>query len=307
LSFIGTNGVVPQAQSKRDRVAESGLRVEIVTPETLEKHAAAWQALADNALEPNAFYEPWMLLPALRAFAAGESLIFALVWRADAPKLAGFFPLSVRKRYKGLPARVLALWKHVHCFLATPLVDREHGRDALLALFDWARDDWQGAGLLDFGCVRIFPPRFVNGVITLYHALQAQDVAMAVDAYESWGFKGLNKETIEVLNMWAGFLYGPVLDDSVRPIGTVDRGEVYGREIASKVHRELQKVGGIKVPREFVFMDRAALGLGSVFLHLKAEMNWHDMFQDMIRDFDVKELTARQKTALKKLDLSHTE
>lgn len=161
--------------------------------------------------------------------------------------------------------------------------------------------------LLDFGCVRIFPPRFVEGVITLYHALQAQDTAMAVDAYESWGFKGLNKETIEVLNMWAGFLYGPVLDDSVRPIGTVDRGEVYGREIASKVHRELQKVGGIKVPREFVFMDRAALGLGSVFLHLKAEMNWHDLFQDLIRDFEMKDLAARQKTALKKLGLSHTE
>jgi len=161
--------------------------------------------------------------------------------------------------------------------------------------------------LLDFGCVRIFPPRFVEGVITLYHALQSEDRDMAVEAYESWGFKGLNKETIEVLNMWAGFLYGPVLDDKVRPIGEIDRGEVYGREIASKVHRELQKVGGIKVPREFVFMDRAALGLGSVFLHLKAEMNWHDLFHDMIRDFDVKELAARQKAALKKMGLSHTE
>lgn len=161
--------------------------------------------------------------------------------------------------------------------------------------------------LLDFGCVRIFPPRFVEGVITLYHALQSEDRDMAVEAYESWGFKGLNKDTIEVLNMWAGFLYGPVLDDKVRPIGEIDRNEVYGREIASKVHRELQKVGGIKVPREFVFMDRAALGLGSVFLHLKAEMNWHDLFQDMIRDFDVTSLAARQAAALKKTGLSHTE
>ncbi len=157
--------------------------------------------------------------------------------------------------------------------------------------------------LLDFGCVRVFPPRFVEGVITLYHALQNEDRDMAVAAYESWGFKGLKKEAIDVLNMWAGFLYGPVLDDAVRPIGVVEKGGVYGREIASKVHAELKKVGGIKVPREFVFMDRAALGLGSVFLHLKAEMNWHDLFNELIEDFDVKELASRQKTALRKFDI----
>lgn len=157
--------------------------------------------------------------------------------------------------------------------------------------------------LLDFGCVRVFPPRFVEGVITLYHALQKQDREMAVAAYESWGFKGLKKDAIDVLNMWAGFLYGPVLDDAVRPIGVVEQGGVYGREIASKVHAELKKVGGIKVPREFVFMDRAALGLGSVFLHLKAEMNWHDLFNELIADFDVKELASRQKAALRKFDI----
>jgi len=161
--------------------------------------------------------------------------------------------------------------------------------------------------LLDFGCVRVFPPRFVAGVITLYHALQKSDKDMAVDAYESWGFRGLNKDTIDVLNMWAGFLYGPVLDDSVRPIGTIDRGEVYGRDIASKVHRELQKVGGIKVPREFVFMDRAALGLGSVFLHLKAEMNWHGIFNELIDGFDVKVLEKQQKKALDKFGLKPAE
>lgn len=157
--------------------------------------------------------------------------------------------------------------------------------------------------LLDFGCVRVFPPRFVEGVITLYHALQKEDRDMAVSAYESWGFKGLKKDAIDVLNMWAGFLYGPVLDDAVRPIGVVEKGGVYGREIASKVHAELKKVGGIKVPREFVFMDRAALGLGSVFLHLKAEMNWHDLFNELIADFDAKELAARQKAALRKFDI----
>jgi hypothetical protein len=50
-------------------------------------------------------------------------------------------------------------------------------------------------------------------------------------------------------------------------------------------------------------MDRAAIGLGSVFLHLKAEINWYQMFHDLIADFDVKALAKRQKAALKSVDL----
>jgi len=159
--------------------------------------------------------------------------------------------------------------------------------------------------LLDFGCVRIFPPQFVEGVITLYRALQNDDTDMAVTAYESWGFKNINKRLIEVLNVWARFLYGPILDDRVRKIGEVTKG-IYGREVAHAVHQELKKIGGVKLPREFVFMDRAALGLGSVFLHLKAEVNWHNLFNELIEDFDVKELDKRQKKALKQFDISIT-
>ncbi len=159
--------------------------------------------------------------------------------------------------------------------------------------------------LMDFGCVRVFPPRFVEGVITLYHALQNDDEEMAVAAYESWGFKNLNKQLIEILNMWARFLYGPILDNKVRTIGVVTKG-IYGREVAHTVHQELRKIGGVKLPREFVFMDRAALGLGSVFLHLKSEVNWYKLFNELIADFDVKELEKRQKKALKQFDISVT-
>jgi predicted unusual protein kinase regulating ubiquinone biosynthesis (AarF/ABC1/UbiB family) len=156
--------------------------------------------------------------------------------------------------------------------------------------------------LLDFGCVRIFPPRFVEGVINLYHALQNNDTALAVEAFESWGFKNINKKTLEVLSMWARFLYGPILEDKIRPIGVVTKG-IYGRDVAHAVHQELKKNGGVKLPREFVFMDRAALGLGSVFLHLKAEVNWYRLFNELIEDFDVKEIEKRQKKALKLFDL----
>ena len=153
--------------------------------------------------------------------------------------------------------------------------------------------------LLDFGCVRVFPPAFVGGVIDLYHALQNDDFDLAAHAYETWGFKGLNKEQIETLNIWANFLYGPILEDTVRPIGVVTDG-IYGRDTAEKVHKRLRELGTIHVPREFVFMDRAALGLGSLFLHLKAEINWHNVFNELIDGFDVHELEIRQKDALKK-------
>jgi hypothetical protein len=62
----------------------------------------------------------------------------------------------------------------------------------------------------------------------------------------------------------------------------------------------LRRVGGVEVPREFVFMDRAALGLGSVFIHLKAKVNWHTLFNELIADFDLKTLTKRQSAILQR-------
>lgn len=152
--------------------------------------------------------------------------------------------------------------------------------------------------LLDFGCVRVFPVTFVGGVIDLYHALLNNDTDLAVHAYETWGFKGLSKEQIETLNIWANFLYSPVLEDKIRPIGEVTNG-IYGRETAQKVHKKLKEVGSVRVPREFVFMDRAALGLGSVFLHLKAEINWHRVFNELIDGFSLENLQHAQSSALK--------
>ena len=80
-------------------------------------------------------------------------------------------------------------------------------------------------------------------------------------------------------------------------------GGVYGAQIASEVHRELKKIGGVKPPKEFVFMDRAAVGLGSVFMHLRAEVNWFRVFHDLIDNFDQKKLTEKQQNTLKLANL----
>lgn len=149
--------------------------------------------------------------------------------------------------------------------------------------------------LLDFGCIRIFKPSFVKGVIDLYHALRDGDRDLAVSAYERWGFRNLTYETIAVLNRWAAFVYAPLMEDRVKRI--TDTG-LYGREVAESVHRDLRRLGGVRPPREFVFMDRAAIGLGSVFTHLKAEINWHRLFHDLIDDFDEAALARRQQAAL---------
>ncbi len=151
--------------------------------------------------------------------------------------------------------------------------------------------------LLDFGCVRVFRPDFVAGVIDLYKALRDGDDDLAVHAYTNWGFDNLTKDKIEVLNLWARFIYAPLMEDRMRPIQETNNG-MYGREVAEKVHAELRRIGGVAPPREFVLMDRAAIGLGSVFLHLKAEINWYRMFHEMIADFDVTELEKRQAKAL---------
>lgn len=165
-------------------------------------------------------------------------------------------------------------------------------------------DGGEALNLLDFGCIRIFPPAFVQGVVDLYRALLADDFDAAAASYEVWGFTGLSRELIEVLNVWARFIYAPLLDDRVRTIADgVSPGE-YGRKEAFRVRQLLKERGPVRIPREFVFMDRAAIGLGAAFLHLKAEMNFFELFQASIAGFDREALSARQSAALAKAGLT---
>ena len=100
----------------------------------LECIVPAWEALARAALEPNPFYEHWMLIPALEAFAGARDVRVALVWLGD--ELAGLFPLQRVSSYKGLPASALVSWQHSHTLLCTPLVRAGLERDCLHALLD---------------------------------------------------------------------------------------------------------------------------------------------------------------------------
>jgi predicted unusual protein kinase regulating ubiquinone biosynthesis (AarF/ABC1/UbiB family) len=150
---------------------------------------------------------------------------------------------------------------------------------------------------LDFGCIRTFDPKFIGGVIDLYRALEQNKPDLAVHAYETWGFKGLKKEIIDTLNIWARFIYAPMLDNRVRTVADGVEPAAYGRKQAFEVHQRLKQLGPVKPPREFVFMDRAAIGLGGVFLHLQAELNFHKLFNEEIENFSLATVGKRQKAA----------
>ncbi|MBZ0215044.1 MAG: hypothetical protein K8F25_00695, partial [Fimbriimonadaceae bacterium] len=156
----------------------------------------------------------------------------------------------------------------------------------------------QGINLLDYGCIRIFPPRFVGGVMDLYSGLLENNREKVVGAYESWGFKGLNNDIVDILDIWARFIFGPLLDNRVRTVADGVKPGQYGRKEAFQVHQALKEKGPVTIPREFVFMDRAAIGLGGVFLHLGAELNFHQLFNQEIDGFNLKQLTKKQDKAL---------
>jgi len=143
----------------------------------------------------------------------------------------------------------------------------------------------------------VFRPPFVGGVITLYEAVRDGDEDKAHHAYEIWGFTNLSREKMRVLNMWAKFLYEPLIEDRIRPIQETDDPQ-FGREVAERVHAGLKRTGGVRPPREFVLMDRSAIGLGGVFVRLRAELNWSRLFQELVADFDEAALARRQAEAL---------
>jgi CelD/BcsL family acetyltransferase involved in cellulose biosynthesis len=127
--------------------------IPLQSAEDLRPHVDAWDDLAREALEPNVFYESWFLLPAVRAFGAGQRLLFALVFEhlanTETPRLAGFFPLVQGRGYKGLPVRLLAAWHHPYSVLGAPLVRPGSASDVLATFLDWAGQPAQGCGLVN--------------------------------------------------------------------------------------------------------------------------------------------------------------
>jgi predicted unusual protein kinase regulating ubiquinone biosynthesis (AarF/ABC1/UbiB family) len=157
----------------------------------------------------------------------------------------------------------------------------------------------EGVNLFDYGCVRIFPPSFVRGVVELYLALRENDDARIAEAYTLWGFPKLTRGTFEAMTIWARFICGPILDDRVRTAADGVSPAEYGRrEIGAAMRALRAEGGGLVIPREFVFLERATIGLGGAFLRLGARLNFHRMYEDAIADFVETAVARRQAEAM---------
>jgi hypothetical protein len=109
---------------------------------------------------------------------------------------------------------------------------------------------------------------------------------------------------MDTLNIWARFIYGPLLDDRVRTVADGVAPGMYGRREAFQVKQALQEQGPVTIPKAFVFMDRAAIGLGSAFLHLGAQLNWRRLFEHSLEGFTQEALARRQSAVLDAVGLS---
>jgi predicted unusual protein kinase regulating ubiquinone biosynthesis (AarF/ABC1/UbiB family) len=268
----------------REIAKEIGERVrEELDYEREARHAALYARALDDVEE--------VRVPRVHPELSTKRLL-SLEW-LEGEKILGFTdaPVEIRNR---LAVAMFKAWWHPFSHAAVIHGDPHLGNYTVFSEGGEAR----GINLLDYGCVRIFHPRFVGGVVDLYRGLQTDDRARVVHAYETWGFKSLSNELIDILNIWARFIYAPLLDDRVRTVADGVKPGEYGRRQAFEVHKALKEKGPVTVPREFVFMDRAAVGLGAVFLHLKAELNYHELFENEIARFSLENLARRQKEAL---------
>jgi CelD/BcsL family acetyltransferase involved in cellulose biosynthesis len=151
-----------QVADKADVTAAARMPVVVIDDVAeLAAHIPAWEDLAREAIEPNAFYEHWMLIPALKHYGEGRSLKIVLIFAYEAGRkngrgaLCGLFPVEIQKQYTGLyrklPIKTISLWKHEFSYICTPLLRDGYARETVAAFFDWVGSYAHGCSLLELG------------------------------------------------------------------------------------------------------------------------------------------------------------
>ncbi len=195
--------------------AEIKMSVMAVTPDRLG-FIPEWEDLAGSALEPNVFYEPWMMMPAIQNLGAAKPLLIALVYTTNpaqpgTPLLCGFFPLERGRRYKGAPVRYLRLWRHRHCYLTVPLIRAGYERRTLEAFFDWLANDERSGALIEFNTLAGDGPFYQALVDYLYRSRRPNRIydsytralfrpAADADTYLSAALSSKHRKMIKRLN-----------------------------------------------------------------------------------------------------------
>lgn len=116
-------------------IALSPSALRLLAPADIAEPAfiAAWERLVARASEPNPFFEPWFLLPALAEWGTADGVAIK-AWFHDG-RLAGLMPVRRSDAYYGHPVPHAAGWLHANAFCGVPLVaaglEDEFWRDVL--------------------------------------------------------------------------------------------------------------------------------------------------------------------------------
>lgn len=161
-ALAASNGGPTMTAEGRAEASANSARMPVVVIDDvaeLEAYVPAWEGLARKAIEPNAFYEPWMLMPALKHYGEGKTIKFVLIFAHEPGRengrgaLCGFFPLEIQKQYHGLyrklPIKTISLWKHEYSYICTPLVGDGYARETFAAFFNWVDGYAHGCRLME--------------------------------------------------------------------------------------------------------------------------------------------------------------
>lgn len=173
------------------------IRIQIVRDyNELETYVPQWTELAHNAVDANAFYEPWMVLPALRNLQSKSNVLFLLLYADnskepdDLPHLCGFFPLVQEKTFRGIPCKVLRLMSTTYSRLCTPLIDRNFIKESVSAVLNWVEKSPESAPLIALSDIT------GEGRIAQEFHRQINDRQWAHFQYE-WSIRALLKPPID--------------------------------------------------------------------------------------------------------------
>lgn len=84
-----------------------------------DRARSRWQELAVRAAEPNPFFEAEMIEPAAETL--GQKVALSVL-SDDAGDWAGVIPVHRGLRWREVPLPAPACWRHLYCFLGTPLI-----------------------------------------------------------------------------------------------------------------------------------------------------------------------------------------
>ena len=124
--------------------------------ELLAPFRSQWDELAKHAVEPNVFYESFLLESAI-ANLSSETFKGIFIFSEHSSELIGFFPLTERSSYRGLPVGNFANFDYMHCYLNTPLVRRGQEKECFEQFFSWF-DSSAGKSFVELRMCRLDGP-----------------------------------------------------------------------------------------------------------------------------------------------------